>query len=179
MKLSILIPAIPDRDRHPLFRFNLAPEMGVEILSLCDNKQRTVGAKRQALLDVAQGEYVCFVDDDDRVTMKYLGAILAEIEQKPDLITFKTDCRHFGHRTIIESSVGFEDEEFNPDGVTRRKPNHVHVWKRSIAVQGTFPDTSWEEGEIWARQIHHLVKFQRMIDEVLYIYLCGEWSATQ
>ena len=36
----------------------------VEVLWLGDNYQRTVGAKRNALIDLAQGEYFAFVDDE-------------------------------------------------------------------------------------------------------------------
>ena len=72
MLWSILISAIPERFHtvQPLL-FSLLETRSVarmpdiELCYLLDNKRRTVGAKRNALLDAARGEYVSFIDDDD------------------------------------------------------------------------------------------------------------------
>ena len=36
----------------------------VQVLWLGDNKSMSVGTKRNALLSIAEGEWVCFIDDD-------------------------------------------------------------------------------------------------------------------
>ena len=60
--LSILTPAVPSRMAQ-LAKLcdELAKQIGglaVEHLTLLDNKRRSVGLKRQALLDIARGDYV-------------------------------------------------------------------------------------------------------------------------
>ena len=39
----------------------------IEILMLTDNKKQMLGHKRNTMVDMAQGAYVQFVDDDDRI----------------------------------------------------------------------------------------------------------------
>jgi glycosyltransferase involved in cell wall biosynthesis len=51
-------------------------EFPVEHLILMDNKRRTVGEKRDALLRAAKGNYVAFVDDDDFISPDYVSLIL-------------------------------------------------------------------------------------------------------
>jgi hypothetical protein len=76
IQLSILTPAVPSR----IFQlqklcFELEGQikgLPVEHLALLDNKRRTVGEKRDALLRAARGRYVAFVDDDDDVSDDYV-----------------------------------------------------------------------------------------------------------
>ena len=68
-KLSILTPAVwtrPDTPAKLADRVaSLAGAEQVEHLVLFDDKKRTIGAKRQALLQISRGDYIAFVDDDD------------------------------------------------------------------------------------------------------------------
>lgn len=61
----------------------------VEILTLTDNKQRSIGAKRQALLNLAQGKYIAFLDDDDVPSHNYIErAVSLQMMGLIDVITF-------------------------------------------------------------------------------------------
>jgi glycosyltransferase involved in cell wall biosynthesis len=40
---------------------------------LFDNRARSIGAKRQALADIARGKYIAFCDDDDDVAIMCSG----------------------------------------------------------------------------------------------------------
>jgi glycosyltransferase involved in cell wall biosynthesis len=178
MKLSILIPAISGRPRHEAIgAYSGHPD--VEVVCLLDNKRRSVGAKRQALLELSQGEYVTFLDDDDRHRANYLEEVLPALEKSPDLVVYHVDCIHFGMESLVKSSVRYENEEYNPDGVTYRKPIQNQVWRREIATQSRFPDTSFGEDFSWAEQLWDLVRYEVSIPKALYHYRCGEWSATQ
>ena len=82
MLWSILICGIPERYHtvQPLLfslleRQSVARMADVELLYLLDNKRRSVGAKRNALLGEARGEYVSFIDDDDMVSGEYVRRI--------------------------------------------------------------------------------------------------------
>ena len=74
MKLSIIIPAVPSRfeKARKLFEFMQANSTDeVEILLLFDNKKRSIGKKREAILELAQGDYFWMVDDDDGIFEVY------------------------------------------------------------------------------------------------------------
>ena len=47
----------------------------VEIITETDEGNLSVGTKRNKVLDRANGEYVCFIDDDDMVTPIYVSKI--------------------------------------------------------------------------------------------------------
>ena len=70
IKLSILIPTVPRRKEH-LERLlaTLEPQITdeVELLVLMDNKKSLIGSKRQKMIDISQGEYIVFIDDDDEI----------------------------------------------------------------------------------------------------------------
>ncbi len=201
IRFSVLTPTVPGRLDLvvPLIR-SLQDQIGslpVEHLVLCDNKRRTIGSKRQALLEAAQGDYIAFVDDDDHVADDYVSCILREIaplmtlsvpeddsaesvrlEPKPDLVVFPIHVRINGDQDgIVEPSVRYAP----PDGditklqpyappVTYRPPHELLVWRRSVALRGKFPDVSGGEDFLWARQVWPLVQVERRIDKVLYYY---------
>ena len=98
---SILISGIPERFHtvQPLLYSLLETQAvgrmsDIELLYLLDNKRRTVGAKRNALLDVARGEFISFIDDDDTVAPDYVRRVHDAILQArrtdrlPDVICF-------------------------------------------------------------------------------------------
>ena len=58
----------------------------VEVLTEVDSKQITTGAKRNNLLNKAQGKYICFIDDDDHIYPNYIKLILEAIEWDADCI---------------------------------------------------------------------------------------------
>ena len=57
----------------------------VEILTFMDDRQRSIGTKRNWLLDHARGRFTAFVDDDDRLDPKYLFRVVSALEAHPDV----------------------------------------------------------------------------------------------
>jgi glycosyltransferase involved in cell wall biosynthesis len=57
-----------------------------------------VSAARNVGLDLARGEYLAFVDADDKVRSNYVATVLAAIVGSPDII-------EFGYRNINESGI--------------------------------------------------------------------------
>ncbi|MCJ7992656.1 glycosyltransferase [Priestia sp. OVS21] len=102
IKLSVLIPSTPERLTH-LARMiseleRQSAQLPVEILAMIDNKKRTIGAKRNILIEQAQGKYVSFVDDDDRIEPDYIQTLVETINQNPnaDCITFDVEVNLSG-----------------------------------------------------------------------------------
>lgn len=150
--LSILTPGVPSRwHQIEALHAELARQIGdqpVEHLILVDNKRRTVGEKRDALLRAAGGAYVAFVDDDDAVTPDYVAALLKAAQQAPDVITFRQVAVVNGQSGEIEFRLGNPNEGFKPGGLTKRNAWHVCAWRRTLAVLSRFPASSY--GEDWA-----------------------------
>ena len=174
--LSILIPFIPSRSEG-FWRIFTKLEIQargrpVEILGVIDNKKRSIGLKRDALVQISLGEYVAFVDDDDNVSDDYIVKLLQAAKHRPDVITFLQKC-------IIdkkECTVDFDlhhsvNEPFEPGKVIKRRPWHVCAFKGDIARKYHFPDSMYGEDWKWAEQVLQDVKTQVKINEVIHAYI--------
>ena len=154
VKLSILTPAVPSRlgKLDELCRM-VASQVGdwpVEHLVFLDNRRRTVGEKRDALLRVARGEYVAFLDDDDWISPDYVTSILSAVESGPDVVTFLQEATVDDFTATVEFRLGNVNEPFNPiaSSVIKRNAWHVCAWRRTLAIQSRFPASNY--GEDWA-----------------------------
>jgi len=150
--LSILTPAVPSRlDQLGKLCAEIERQVGslpVEHLVFLDNKRRTVGEKRDALLRTARGKYVAFVDDDDWISDDYVNSLLTEAEKDPDVITFEQHCTVNGVAFIVEFGLGNPNEKPEPGKLIKRNAWHVCAWRRSIAILSRFPAVNY--GEDWA-----------------------------
>ena len=174
MKLSILICTVPSRVDTYLPKMIKSLEKqatkDVEIIWLGDNKKRSVGQKRNDLLDLAQGKYVTFVDDDDRVTDDYVSLILKGIEKDVDVVNFKVSCSVNGGKY----KDVFYDARFTSDKNLKdryeRRVNHIMCVKRELALRAGFPHKNMGEDDEYAGRLRPLIKSQAFIDKVLYFY---------
>jgi hypothetical protein len=187
--LSILIPTLVSRDAE--FQRLTAKLFGqidrhqlhgrVEILSFRDNKQHTVGAKRNQLLDEARGRFVAFIDDDDDVDDEYIPLVCDIIERYPDIdcIGFRGQITwggqspepmvHSLHYSCHET-VGFA-HGFH---VYLRQPNHLNPTRREIAQRYRFPEVNFGEDHARADAMIHDAALREeyfIADRALYFYL--------
>lgn len=141
-----------------------------EILICTDNRVMSVGKKRNLLIRNASGDYTVFIDDDDMVTVAYVGNILEATKYNTDVIVFDAIRYHNGalDRQVIYGT------EFKKDYSTRtahfRIPNHLMPVKRSITSRVMFPDVSFGEDSEWARKLLPNLKTQQRIKECMYEY---------
>lgn len=183
MILSILICTIEGREaQFEKLLFELSRQRSVygrfndvEILHWKDNKQMTVGTKRQKLLEQATGDYVVFVDDDDEVSPFYIIRILTAIDQqKPDCIGFKIRCIFDGG--IPKTAVGsnrFSAWADNVEGYDYvRTIYHKNPIRRDIALKIGYMDMRYAEDHDYSKRLKAsgLLKTEVFLDEYLYIY---------
>lgn len=144
----------------------------VEVLVFKDNRENTVGFKRNTLLRQSKGMYVNYIDDDDEIHDQYVAMIHEKLTSKPDcvsllgVITFNGQSpAHFIH------SIKY-DHYFQIPGVYFRPPNHINTMKRSVASQFLFPNISYGEDTDWAMRIARsgLLKKEETIDIPYYFY---------
>ena len=180
-KLSILIPTVPGREtffdrmvKHVSSQtIDHYLKHGVDIEIRSDKATDiSIGIKRNLLLQEARGEYICFIDDDDRIADNYIELVMAGIATNPDccslngiITTDGKDPKPFKH------SIDY-DSMYERDGVYYRPPNHLNTVRASIAKQMVFPD--WQRSEdsnyCFQLQASGLLKVEYKIAPVLYFY---------
>jgi glycosyltransferase involved in cell wall biosynthesis len=175
-KLSILIPTVVGREEKLERLLSILNSQGefpsVEILIEKDNKEISIGSKRQELLEKAKGEYVSFIDDDDEVSDDYISQILKAIEYNHDAIGFKIECTFNGTgKCMASASKRYADWGENQDGFRYvRSIYHKTPVRRELALKAGFEDMRFGEDYVYSRKIMSLVKSEYYIDKVLYFY---------
>lgn len=180
-KLSILIPTLSSRSAKLK---ELTDELNFQIqskpvqwLSLGDNKSMSVGEKRNTLLDMAKGEFVAFVDDDDTIHPTYIASLLEAIENKPQatVICFRGEQITDGHQDLpFQYNVNFgRNHKTEIDGQRWKVmlPDHLCCWRRSQITE-RFPDKNLGEDHAWAQAMarHYTEEDQVLLTDTLYIY---------
>ena len=187
VKLSILICTINGREEifnklYESIQAQLTEDKRnlVEIISLCDNKEITIGAKRNKLLTMARGEYVAFVDDDDTVSDDYVSKILDAIdngeEPNPDCIGMEGIILWEGSNRLFCHSINFQGWYTGPDAVFYRTPNHLNPVKRRIALQVRFKNISGGEDQDYSKRLRNFLRTENYIEDPIYFYVPSTWK---
>ncbi len=173
-RISLLVCSLESRHRELRRLKNcLAPQLtdAVELLVNVDRGQKTIGLKRNELLEEASGEYIAFIDDDDLVSDDYVEKILTAVESNPDccgmegIVTFNgQNPRRFVH------SLRYR-EWFERDGVYYRNPNHLSPVKRELALQVGFPEKNYWEDRDYSARLLRLLNREVYINGPIYYYL--------
>lgn len=144
----------------------------VEIMIMVDNKAMMLGAKRNVMVDAAQGQYVQFVDDDDRIEPDMISSVLAAIDANPgvDVVTFLASVTlNGGEAKICRYSKNY-GRDVNTATEYHRLPNHICCIRRDIAIKATFPNLIREEDSQYAKVLRPHIRTEHAIDRVLYHY---------
>lgn len=175
MRLSILIPSIPSRFDKAIKLYNELQEMceglDVEILLLCDNKQRTIGEKREELKNISKGKYFMFVDDDD--SLLSVKEVYEKTEKDVDVITFKQRCYNdTGSEYIVTFGLGNEIEHNTENGNykdCKRPPFPCCAWHK-IFKGIHYPSVNYGEDGVWLNSVMPLAKTEIHIDKIIHSY---------
>lgn len=178
MKLSILIPTLPEPDsRIYLERIVgiLSPQIKdkseVEILTNNADRSMPTGAKRNELISIAKGEYFVQIDCDDTVPIYYVSELIKAIGQSPDVVTFQGHMLTDGaNRRDFTIKLGEGYEERNSHYY--RYPNHLCCFKKSVVESVKFPHIWVQEDYLWATEIRNrgLLKTEVHIPIQMYCY---------
>lgn len=179
--LTIMIPTTVDR--RPLFD-SLMMELWrqvhdnnmqhlVNIIHEEDSKEISVGAKRQRLLDRAEGLFVVGFDSDDWPAATYIKDIVSALLQHPetDHVGFLEHCTIDGEESIsIFSSIHLKWEE-NTHGYDHiRCANPKSVIRRSKASRVGFQDLRYGEDRIFSESVTPLINSEVFLEKILYYY---------
>ena len=146
----------------------------IEVISCFDNKEMTIGEKREILYKEANGLYSWQIDDDDAISPDSINIILNAIKENPDAdcITFRENCMINGKYYSSNHSLKYDDWGENQDGFDYvRTPFYKDVIKTDIAKSVPFEHIRYGEDHAWARALKPHLKNEIHIDQELYFYI--------
>jgi len=176
MLLSILVCTVTKRAHSfaPLIDSLSAQIDGkfpdVEIIYFGDNKKRSLAKKRNDMIRCAQGDYVCFVDDDDIVSNDFVAKLRPALLKGPDIVCYTVTCSVNGGPAV---PVHFNKDftcNANKPGLYERMPNHLVPIRRELALMVPYENVRGEDS-VYAEKIRPLIKTQEIVTDVLYQYI--------
>jgi glycosyltransferase involved in cell wall biosynthesis len=177
VKLSILICSLHSRkDKFNRLIDILQPQLDkskglVQAVVVTDSGETPIGRKRNELMRIATGEYICFIDDDDTVADNYVELLLDAMIANTDIIVFDA-LRYVDN--VIDKPVkyGIEyNKDYHDNKFYYRMPNHLMCVKKELALQVPFKEINFGEDSDYAKRLFPLLKTQARIDKILYSYL--------
>lgn len=176
--LSIAIPTIQSRKKvFDEFYFELINqtqpyESQIEIISICDNKEISIGEKRNKLNELAKGRYVVQWDDDDWIGANTIDMIMDAITKDADCISFKVwaDIEK-EERWKIVYSVQYDNYNVKKDIKNKTlflPPDQKCPIKKEILDKVKFLDIRYNEDKYFIRSVSKYIKTEFHINEYLY-----------
>jgi glycosyltransferase involved in cell wall biosynthesis len=148
----------------------------VEVLCSIDDGRQSIGAKRQKLLEDAQGNYIAYIDDDDLVSSDYVDLVLKSIDKGPDVIgihlIMKTDGKLSGKTYhSLKYNTWFDEPGDEPSWrYYYRNPNHLNPVKRELALKSGFPGISMGEDRQYSNDLLPYLETEEYIESPIYTY---------
>jgi hypothetical protein len=143
----------------------------VEVMHCEDQKQMTIGEKRELLYFNASGEYSIQIDDDDTLAPGSIKKIISALECTPDCVTFLERCEMNGRSLLANHSLRYDDWADNKDGFDFvRTPFYKDVIRTDIARSVPFDHIRYGEDHAWSRALKPHLKTEVHIDDIIYIY---------
>ncbi len=188
--LSIMLPTTVDRRK--LFYGLLESVVGqindlsigdfIEVLIDEDCKEKSIGKKRQALLEKATGIWVVGIDSDDFIADTYLRDIVNALNTTPntDHVGFLEQCCIDGEHSLSIFSIRHQNWAENQDGYDHiRCANPKSVIRRTKALQVGYQDLRYGEDRIFSEAVTPLLTSEVFIEKELYFYIHNSTPHTE
>ena len=151
---SVLIPTIPGREeklRNLITSIQekvarICPELRLEVCVAFDNRETSVGMKRQQLLTQAKGKYLSFVDDDDHITDEYVEDLKACFDGGYHVMRLRGRIDPYTFTHSLENTI---TTTMARGEVFLRPPNHLNPMMSDVAKFIHFKDAIRGEDLEW------------------------------
>lgn len=176
MILSILIATTIDR--RSLFTrlyaefIHQKKNHPVEVLFEEDNKQLSIGAKRQKLLERSTADYIVFFDSDDWPNGDYVESILEALQLEPDCVGMLIKMTTNGLKEqVCCHSLRYKEWKERVDGYDYvRNVTHFNPVRRELALSVGFKNIRFGEDRIYSDAVTKLCKTEVFINRPLFHY---------
>jgi hypothetical protein len=152
----------------------ICPDLKLEFCVARDNREKSVGKKRQELLQGATGKYMSFIDDDDDVTDAYFEDALACICEGFQVCRLRGQMAQYTFTHSIENTL---TSPLVKDNVFVRPPNHLNIMLTDFAKLIPFRDAKRGEDLDWTIRVANtgFLKHEYRSDEsrIHYLYQLG------
>ena len=156
---SVLIPTIPGREEKLRTLIasiqekvgRICPELRLEICIAFDNRETSIGMKRQQLLAQANGRYLSFIDDDDQITDAYIEDLKACFDGGFHVMRLRGQMSEnftFTHSIDIKLNDMMASQDDPP--IFQRPPNHLNPILTDVAKYIPFKDAVLGEDVDWS-----------------------------
>lgn len=182
LDMTFLIATIPGREAslqrlvssiHEKCR-QIAPEMKYDIQIAFDNREMSIGKKRQQLLESATGKYLAFIDDDDEITNEYIEDLWHTIRGKFSVMRLRGRIHPY---TFTHSVSNKLNASMATGDIFLRPPNHLNPMMTDVAKLISFKDAFRGEDLDWtirmARSGFLTHEYQSDPSRIHYIYNMG------
>lgn len=188
--LSILIPTVVGREEQfeilytklynqAMVAMNVYGQ-DIEFIVEKDNKEISIGLKRNKLYSQANGVFSFMPDDDDDVSDDAIEKMVINLSPDIDCLTYREKCLINGEYKRSNHSLIYTKWQDNFDGYDyTRSPFYKDVIKTEIAKSVPFKDLRWNEDEQWSYDLIPHLKNERHLDEEIYIYIYNETNPTE
>jgi hypothetical protein len=180
--LSICIPTVVGREEklqklldnlgtqiheHNLFQF-------VEIIVDKDNKEVSIGEKRDRMYKGCSGLFSVQIDDDDDVAKDYLITIMENMDERVDCIGYQELCIMDGKKKKSDFSIKYDtwkENTFALNGFHHlRTPFCKSPIKTTICKFVGVKDMRFGEDHDFAKRVKQYLRTETYINKEMYIY---------
>lgn len=178
------IPNFNEKDNQAFFSTNeqcsgITFSCGIEVLYYLDNKEMTIGEKRERLYHFASGKYSIMIDDDDKIADNAIELILDAIKSNPeiDVVTFQEYINMDGvelksnHSATYKCWEGDGNKLFEDGFHFHRTPYFKSVIKTELAKSVPIPHIRWGEDNLFADALLPYIQKEVHIDSQIYKYI--------
>lgn len=175
-KLTVLIATVGIRNDMftKLVTERLLPQVAnyngkVSVLAYWDNFEASLGHIRQDLIENANSDYICFLDDDDDIPDYYIKEIMDSLKTDVDYVGWQMQLYHDGQKMKPTFHSLVYDSWAEDENGWYRNVSHLNPIKRKLALKGDFTRAVPEDVD-WATQVVPYVKTEAYIDKPMYFY---------
>lgn len=144
----------------------------VSVISDVDNKEKTIGKKRQDLLEKSTSDYICFFDDDDYPYDNYVVDIYKAILTGVDCVGIKINMTTDGDNPqTCCHSLRYPVWSSGKDGYDYlRNITQFNCVKKELALQVGYKDLRYGEDKIHSDELTLLCKTEYFIETPVFHY---------
>lgn len=156
----------------------LAP--GVEVIVYRNHGEIPLSHIRQSLVDEARGEYLCFVDDDDRLPEYYVAEVLPRLDGTIDYVGWRMQAYFDGLPLKPTYHTLDSDGWWETETAFYRDVSHLNPVRTELARRCDFRLADPPEDVSWADQLRKVMAGRRQAlvpdDRVMYHYYANNDS---